>query len=184
MTRITPVDYATASGREKDLLDVVKGLLGATPNMTTTMARSTVLDGWLGLNGALRKGSIGPADGERIALAVAEANGCSYCLSAHAYLGANVARLDDEEIHRARHFDSADPKSAAILAFARAVVATRGGVSDSDLATAREAGLSDAELSDIVGHIAVNVLTNYFNKAFDVDVDFPVVEPHEHALAA
>jgi uncharacterized peroxidase-related enzyme len=184
MTRIMPVDFAAASGREKALLDAVKALLGATPNMTTTMARSAVLEGWLGLNGALRKGSIGAADGERIALAVAEANGCSYCLSAHTYLGSNVARLDDEEIHRARHFDSADPKSAAILAFARAVVATRGGVSDSDLATAREAGLRDAELGDIVGHVAVNVLTNYFNTAFDVDVDFPVVEPHEHALAA
>jgi uncharacterized peroxidase-related enzyme len=184
MSRIDPVEYATASGHEKELLDAVKGLLGATPNMTTTMARSTVLDGWLGLNGALRKGSIGAADGERIALAVAEANGCSYCLSAHAYLATNVVRLDDEEIHRARHFDSADPKSAAILAFARTVVATRGGVSGSDLAAARDAGLSDAELGDIVGHVAVNVLTNYFNKAFDVDVDFPVVEPHEHALAA
>jgi AhpD family alkylhydroperoxidase len=102
MTRIAPVDYATASGRAKQLLDAVKGLLGATPNMTTTMARSAVLEGWLGLNGALRKGSIGAADGERIALAVAEANGCSYCLSAHTYLATNVARLDDEEIRRAR----------------------------------------------------------------------------------
>jgi uncharacterized peroxidase-related enzyme len=184
MTRITAVDYDTASGGEKELLDAAKALLGATPNMTTTMARSAVLEGWLGLNGALRKGSIDAADGERIALAVAETNGCSYCLSAHTYLGANVARLDADEIERARRFDSADPKSAAILAFARALVATRGGVSESDLATARGAGLSDAELGDIVGHVAVNVLTNYFNKAFAVDVDFPVVEPHEHSLAA
>jgi uncharacterized peroxidase-related enzyme len=183
MTRIAPVDYATASGRAKELLDDVKGLLGVTPNMTTTMARSAVLEGYLDLNRALRKGSIGAADGERIALGVAEANGCSYCLSAHTYLATNVARLDNEEIDRARHFDSAGPKSAAILAFARAVLATRGGVSDGDVATARKAGLSDPELGDIVGHVAVNVLTNYFNKAFDVDVDFPVVEPHEHALA-
>lgn len=184
MTRITPVDYATATGRDKELLDAVKALLGASPNMTTTMARSAVLEGWLGLNGALRKGSISAADSERIGLAIAEANGCSYCLSVHTYLATNVARLDEEETHRARHFDSAEPKSAAILAFARAVLATKGGVSDSDLATAREAGLSDAELGEIVGHVALNVLTNYFNKAFDVDADFPVVEPHEHALAA
>jgi alkylhydroperoxidase family enzyme len=63
-------------------------------------------------------------------------------------------------------------------------VSTRGGVSHSDVAAAREAGLTDAELSDIVGHVALNVLTNYFNKAFDVEVDFPVVEPHQHAAAA
>jgi uncharacterized peroxidase-related enzyme len=184
MGHITPVNYDAATGEQKALLDVVKSLLGATPNMTTTMARSAVLEAWLNLNGALRKGSIGTADAERIALGVAEANGCSYCLSAHTYLGANVARMDDVELRRARHFESADPKSAAILAFARAVTSTRGGIGDRDIAAAREAGLTDAELSDIVGHVAVNVLTNYFNRAFAVDVDFPVVEPHVHADAA
>jgi uncharacterized peroxidase-related enzyme len=184
MSRITPVDYDTATGEQKALLDAVRSTLGATPNMTTTMARSAVLEAWLNLNGALRTGSIGTADAERIALGVAEANECSYCLSAHTYLGANVARLDDVELRRARHFESADPKSAAILAFAQAVVSTRGGVSDRDIEAAREAGLTDAELSDIVGHVAVNVLTNYFNKAFDVEVDFAVVEPHGHAAAA
>ena len=94
MPRITPIDPASAKGRAKELLDAVRASLGATPNMTTTMARSAVLEGWLGLNGALRKGSISTADGERIAIAVAQANDCSYCLSAHTYLGTNVARLD------------------------------------------------------------------------------------------
>jgi uncharacterized peroxidase-related enzyme len=184
VARTTPIDYASASGREKELLDAVKASLGATPNMTTTMAGSAVLDAWLGLSGALRRGSIRAADGERIALGVAEANGCSYCLSAHTYLGENVAGLAGDEIERARLFASSNPKSAAILAFAQAVVSTRGGVSHSDVAAAREAGLTDAELSDIVGHVALNVLTNYFNKAFDVEVDFPVVELHQHAAAA
>jgi uncharacterized peroxidase-related enzyme len=177
MPRITPLDPATAQGRPKELLDTVQAALGATPNMTRTMARSAVLDGWLSLNGALRRGSIGAADGERIALAVAEANECSYCLSAHAYLGSNVAKLDADEIKRARRFASSNPKAAALLAFAEAVVRTKGGVDEADIAAARDAGLSDAELGDVVGHVAVNVLTNYFNRAFQVEVDFPVVEP-------
>ena len=45
--------------------------------MTTTMARSAVLEGWLSFNGALRKGSITTADRERIAVAVVQANDCS-----------------------------------------------------------------------------------------------------------
>jgi uncharacterized peroxidase-related enzyme len=183
MSRITPADPATAEGHTKHLLDSVAAALGATPNMTTTMARSSVLEGWLGLNGALQKGAIRARDGERIALAVAEANGCSYCLSAHTYIGTNLAGLGREEIERARSFDSADPRSVAILAFAEAVLSTTGDVSDEDIATARAAGLSDAELGDIVGHVAVNVLTNLFNRAFAVDVDFPVVEPRRHATA-
>jgi alkylhydroperoxidase family enzyme len=56
-------------------------------------------------------------------------------------------------------------------------VRTKGGVSDDHVRAAREAGLGDAELSDIVGHVAVNVLTNYFNRAFEVEIDFPVVDP-------
>jgi uncharacterized peroxidase-related enzyme len=184
MPRIDAVDYDTADGRAKELLDAVKAMLGATPNMTTTMARSAVLEGWLGLNSALRKGSINGADGERIALAVAEANECSYCLSAHTYIASNVARLDADEIAHARRFESANAHSAAILAFARAVVETQGQVSDRDLELARGAGLTDAQLGDIIGHVALNVLTNYFNRAFDVDVDFPVVRPDRHRRAA
>ena len=95
-----------------------------------------------------------------------------------------MARLDAVEIERARRFDSSHAKSAAILAFAGAVVETKGAVSDGDIRAARAAGLSDAELGDIVGHVAINVLTNYFNKAFEVDVDFPVVEPQREASAA
>jgi AhpD family alkylhydroperoxidase len=183
MSRIDPVDYSGAEGRRRELLDAANALLGATPNMTTTMARSAVLDGWLSLSGALRKGSISAADGERIALGVAEANGCAYCLSAHSYLGANVAKLGADELEKARHFQSSDRNAAAILGFAEAGVSTQGGVGDSDIQAAREAGLTDAELGDVVGHVALNVLTNYFNRAFDVDVDFPLVEPHQAVTA-
>lgn len=183
MPRISPLDHATADGNTKQLLDAVKASLGATPNMTTTMARSSVLEGWLNFSGALRKGSIKAADGERIALGVAEANGCGYCLSAHTYMGSNLAKLGADELERARHFESDDPTSAAILTFAQSVLLTRGGISDTDVEAARQAGLSDAQLGDIVGHVAVNVLTNYFNRAFGVDIDFPVVEPHQHTTA-
>jgi uncharacterized peroxidase-related enzyme len=175
MSRIIPLEPDAAEGRSKELLDAVRSTLGSTPNMTKLMARSAVLDGWLGLNRALRRGSIRAADGERIALAMAEANGCSYCLSAHTHTARNLAKLDEAEIDRARRFRSSDPRSAAILAFAAAVVHNKGAVGDDELEAAREAGLSNAQLEEIVGHIALSTLTNYFNIAFDTDIDFPVV---------
>jgi alkylhydroperoxidase family enzyme len=64
-----------------------------------------------------------------------------------------------------------------VLTFAKAVVLTRGEVDDETLEAARRAGLDDAELAEIVGHVAVNVLTNYFNKTFAVELDFPRVDP-------
>jgi hypothetical protein len=68
MSRISPVDYGAATGEQKALLDAVKSFLGATPNMTTAMARSTVFEAWLNLNRAVRNGSIGTANSGRIAV--------------------------------------------------------------------------------------------------------------------
>lgn len=182
MARIQPVDPAQTTGKAKELLDGVRTQLGSTPNMFTTMAVSpALLEGYLGLSGALRGGRLGGALGEEIALGVAEANECGYCLAAHTYLAKNVAKLSDEDVLNSRHFVATDAKTAAVLEFARAVVETRGGVSDGALDEARAAGLSDAELAEIVGHVALNVLTNYFNRAADVEIDFPRVELHRHA---
>jgi AhpD family alkylhydroperoxidase len=176
IARIAHVDPADASGRTKELLDGVNASLGVVPNMVKTMAGSALLEGYLGLSGALAHGRIRPAVAERIALAVAESNDCSYCLSVHSYLAEHAVRIDSTDISAARAFQSADPKAAAALAFAQAVMVARGDVDDETIQTAREAGLDDAELAEVVGHVAVNVLTNYFNKTFAVELDFPRVD--------
>jgi hypothetical protein len=56
-------------------------------------------------------------------------------------------------------------------------VRAKGGVGDTDMQTAREEAITDAELSDVVGHVAATVLTNYFNRAFDVDASSSLVTP-------
>ncbi|HEX4341478.1 MAG TPA: carboxymuconolactone decarboxylase family protein [Polyangiaceae bacterium] len=57
---------------------------GVVPTIFRLVATSpAALEGYLGLMGAPNKGSLPAATRERIALAVAEINGCDYCLSAH-----------------------------------------------------------------------------------------------------
>lgn len=184
MPRITPVDPAQATGKTKQLLDAVQASMGVTPNMTRTMAVSPpVLEGYLGLSGALAGGRLGAPLGERIALELAETNGCDYCLSAHSYIASNVAKLDDADVAAARQGRSDDARVQAALSFADAVLTTRGAIDDADVDVARDAGLTDAELAEIVAHVALNVFTNYFNKAADVEIDFPIVR-HDQAVAA
>ncbi|MFD0902136.1 carboxymuconolactone decarboxylase family protein [Actinomadura sediminis] len=145
------------------------------------MANSpAVLKGYLEFSGALAGGALSAATRERIALLVAEENGCDYCLSAHTYIGTNIAGLDRDETERNRHAESADPKAAAVLALAAALLRTRGGVADADLKAAHEAGLTDGEITEVVAGVALNVFTNYLNKAADTDIDWPVVRHHRH----
>lgn len=160
------------------LLEAVNRQLGIVPNLMKVLGNSpAALEGYLNLNGALGKGAIGTRTNERIALAVAELNGCDYCLSAHSYLASNLAKLDAAELDANRHGSSNDPKAAAALRFASQVVGTRGHVSDADLLEIKAAGYSEAEIIEIVVLVALNTLTNYVNNVARTEIDFPVVAP-------
>ena len=158
------------------LLDAVQRQLGVTPNLMKLIGNSpSALQGYLSLSGALGKGAIGAKTGERIALAIAEINACNYCLSAHTYLGKNVAKLDDTEIAANRGGTSTDAKADAAVRFAAKVALARGHVSDVDVNAVKSAGYSNAEVIEIVLHVALNTLTNYVNEVAQTEIDFPVV---------
>lgn len=178
MTRIaTPAIVADAPEAARPLLDAVAQQLGSVPNMFRAIAVSPqALEGHLGMFGALGKGSLPAATRERIALAVAEVNGCSYCLSAHTYLGRNLAKLDDAEITANRNGASNDPKADAAVRFAAKVAKDRGHVTEADFAAVKRAGYTDAQIIEIVQHVALNTWTNYFNEVFQTEIDFPVVQ--------
>jgi uncharacterized peroxidase-related enzyme len=176
MTVVPLIDPDTAVGRTRDLFATVQRRLGVIPNMTRAMANSpALLEGYLALSGAMAGGTLSGPVQEQIALAIAQRNGCDYCLSAHSYLAENVAHLDSDTIAAARKADSADPKTAALLAIASAVVDNRGELSTRELNDARAAGVADGEIAEVIGNVALQILTNYFNKAVGTDVDFPLV---------
>ncbi len=183
MSRIpTPATIADAPEKAQPLLEAVNKQLGTVPNMFRLIATSPqTLEAYLGVSGALGKGALPAATRERIALAVAEVNGCNYCLSAHSYLGKNLAKLDDAEITANRSGASNDPKADAAVRFAAKVARGRGQVADADLSAVKLAGYSDAQLLEIIMHVAINTFTNYTNEVFGTDIDFPVVEARKAA---
>lgn len=177
MNRITLPTPEQTPAATVPLLDAVKKQLGVVPNLMKLVGNSpAALEGYLSLNGALNKGVLDAKTRERIALAIAEFNGCSYCLSAHTYLGKNVAKLDDAEIAANRNGKSSDPKAVAALHFATRVAHERGHVSDADLNAVKAAGYNQAEIVEIVLHVALNTLTNYINEVAQTEIDFPKVD--------
>lgn len=176
MSRIQPINYEQANGKAKQLLDAVKAKLGLTPNMMKTMAQSpAVLESYLNFSGALGSGSLNAGLREQIALISAEANGCSYCASAHTVIGKMVG-LNEEAILDARQARSTDAKTDAALKFARQIIVNRGAISDEELQTVRGAGVSDGEVAEIIANVALNIFTNYFNEIAKTEIDFPKVQ--------
>lgn len=180
MSRIqTPATIQAAPEASQPMLEAVKKQLGVVPNLFRMVSTSpAALEGYLSLSGALGKGKLPVQTRQRIALTVAELNGCSYCLSAHTYLGKNVAKLDDAEMTANRNGASNDPKADAAVRFAAKVVSERGHLQAKDVEAVKQAGYDDGQILEIVLHVALNTWTNYINEIAQTEIDFPVVRPN------
>jgi uncharacterized peroxidase-related enzyme len=175
MTRIAPIPLDEADPRTAATLAALRAKLGRLPNLVTTLARSpSALEGYLGLSESLARGTLTARQRELIAIAVAEENGCEYCLSAHAAIGRAVG-LSPREIEQARDGEASDPAEDAVTRFALEVVRTRGGVGDAPLQALRRAGADDGRVLEVVANVALNLMTNYVNRVAGTRVDFPVI---------
>ncbi len=175
MQRLPALDPESATGEAKKLLDGVQARLGMTPNLMRTMANSpAVLQAYLEFGRALQSGALPAKLREQIALTVAEANGCEYCLAAHSAIGKALG-LSQDEILDSRRGASPDGKVDAALRIARQIVEKRGWVSDEDVSHLRRAGYSDGEIAEIVANVALHLFANYFDHVARTEIDFPKV---------
>lgn len=180
MPTIRPIDPQQADAATAQTLAGVRAKFGLVPNMMATMAHApAALDGYLRFAGALAGGRFSAKRREAIALTVAQANRCGYCLSAHSALG-ELAGLTREEQADARLAASRDPKEAALLRLAASIVHTQGHPDADALLEARAQGFGDADVLELVANVALNIYTNYVNHIADTEIDFPVVAL-EHA---
>ncbi len=176
MSRIFTPSVEEAPARSKPLLEGIAKKLGVVPNLYRVASQSPeAFEGLLTLSQALSR-SLDAKTRERIAIAVAEVNGCDYCLSAHTYIGLNFAKITLEDAERSRQGSSTDARAAPAVRFAREVARKRGQVSDADIAAVKAAGYGDAQIVEIVALVAENVFTNFLNNVARTEIDFPVVK--------
>lgn len=176
MARLPIQDVPSATGTTKQIFDALQRQLGTVPNMARVMATApAVLQAYAQFHAALAGGTLPVKVREQIALLAADRNRCEYCLAAHSAIGALVG-LAPAQMRGAQQGSADDRLAQGALRLAGAVLETRGGIGSGDIDGARAAGLTDAQIAEVVAHVALNVFTNYFNRAFDVDVDFPRID--------
>jgi len=177
MSRITQIAPENAQGKTQQLFHAVEKSLGMVPNLMRAVGNSpAALEGYLNFSGGLAKGTLSAQHREQIALAVAQKNGCDYCLAAHSALGKMVG-LTSQQIHDSRALAAVESKTETLLKFVGKVIDTRGHVDDADLQDLRDAGFTEGDVAETVANVALNIFTNYFNHVAETDVDFPRAEP-------
>jgi uncharacterized peroxidase-related enzyme len=175
MSSIHPIALGDADAATSQALNAVKAKLGAVPNMLRTLARSPVaLNAYMQLSGVVSAGTLPARQREKLALVVAEQNACGYCLAAHHAL-AGLAGLNADEIHAARDGRSNEPREAALLDLASAIVREQGKLSADVVARFKARGLSDADILEVLANVVLNIFTNYTNHIAGTEIDFPPV---------
>jgi len=181
MARIQQLDPKQTDGPVRRLLDKVARQFGVVPNFIRAFANSpSALGAFLNASGGLGGGTLGAHTAERIALAMAESNGCQYCVSAHTTL-AEQAGLGASEIEAARRGGSGNARANAAVKFARNVLTNMGDVTTADLNELRDAGYGDGEIVEIISHVALNTWANMLGKVGQIDIDFPKITLFEKA---
>jgi uncharacterized peroxidase-related enzyme len=181
MSRLTIPNRDDVPEASRALLSAVHDQIGTVPGFYRLVASSpATLRGYTAFSSALDE-VIDLKTRERIAIAIAQENGCDYCLSAHSYCAINLAKIGPAEIESSRHCRSRDAKAAAAMRFAVEVSRSHGGVSDQDLHDVRAADFSDAQIVEIIACVSINLFTNSLNRVARTDIDFPIVRSAQGA---
>ncbi|MEM9801907.1 MAG: carboxymuconolactone decarboxylase family protein [Planctomycetota bacterium] len=181
MARIQPLDNSNAPESSRPLLDAVQAKMGMVPNLLGTLAHApAALQSYLSLSEVLGGGLFDAKERELVALAVAEANACDYCLAAHTMIGGSVG-LSEEARFAARRGEGSDAKSTALASLAREIVDSRGRPGEESVASFRSAGWSDGHLVELIALVTLNTLTNYTNHIAETEVDFPAAPALQNA---
>lgn len=174
MPRLKVIDPAAATGRAKEIFE--GPLKGKHLNIFKGMANApAALDAYLAMSGALKNASLSAKEQEVIQLAVSQANGCEYCLSAHTVVGKGAGLTDAQMLGARRGSVEGDAKLDALARFASSIVEKQGAVSANDLEAFRKAGYGDQAIAEVAAVYALATLTNTFNLINETTVDFPAV---------
>ncbi|RTK98344.1 MAG: carboxymuconolactone decarboxylase family protein [Neisseriaceae bacterium] len=173
-TRLTPLTLSQASPQQQAELEQGQRQVGFIPNMYACMAHApgllaTYLQGY----GAFRQhAGFTPAEQEVIFLAISQENQCDYCVAAHNMLAEKKSAVPAPTLQAIRSGQAiTEPRLAALYAFARDMVQTRGRPCPRLGASFLEAGYSETQVLYLILAIGVKTLSNFANHYCQTPLD-------------
>lgn len=172
--RFESLSVETAPAGSRRYLEASAKQFGFVPSPVAKTARSPALLGHL-LAGfvAFERSSLSAAEREVIAMTVARANDCRYCVALHTAALArdpNLAPLA-EPLRAGKPLT--EPPLEAVRRFTIALLEGRGAVGDDDWRAFEEAGFGEEQALDVVLGVGVYVLSTFANRATRAEIDAP-----------
>jgi uncharacterized peroxidase-related enzyme len=171
MGHVSYVQKEQAAEAIRPIYDDVEKKTGTMLNFFKAMAHNpTLLQAFLGLNGALSKTKLPHKLRELAYLKASVTNGCDYCVHYHRGLArkGGASERQVEEIDRFESSDSFSDLERDVLRFAEGV--TKQVRSDDAVVGRLREQLSDQELMELALTVGMANLTNRVNVALKIDL--------------
>ncbi|MFK8083188.1 MAG: carboxymuconolactone decarboxylase family protein [Granulosicoccus sp.] len=173
MSRLTIRTTSELQPETVEALDPVR-LNGKISDVYLQFANSEIaLQAYLNMEASLRKGSLSTCELEAVKLWVSQQTGCQYCLSIHSYKARQAGLSDEQQLAIRAGSTTGGARMDALLSIARAVYQTPGSLPQSMLIDAREAGLDDENMIDLMMAISTIFFTNLTNHINDTQSPLP-----------
>ena len=168
------IDPATAESQVQEIFAEINTAFGRIPNLFKTYAHHPpLLDAnWNKVKRVMVEGVLARKVKESIAVLISKDNSCRYCIAAHEGALQSIG-IDPEEIRLIEtDLDRADftSKEKALIKLARKANSAPLQVADDDIATARTAGATDAEIVEALGVMELFTSFNKFLDTLQVDL--------------
>lgn len=154
----------TAPAESKEMLSGVVARFGFLPNVYAHLAEApATLEGLLALSKIFMGTSLGDRQRHVLMLTSSVENRCTFCVAAHTR-GAIAGGLSAQSVAALR--DGGSPENAedaAMAAFVRAMIRSKGFVTDEELAAFYRAGFTQRNALEVVLGVTLKIITNYAN---------------------
>src|ERR1700730_12154637 len=159
MQRFTLQTIESAPEESRSTLQALQQSLGFLPNGIATMAKRTVLvNSFAGSFGDFHGGSLNEIERQVVLLTNAVAIRCPLPVAIHSPFAIEDG-IAESEVKAVRDGQlPEDPKYAALSALAKALVETRGNVTEADVEKFTSAGYSKVQILEVIMAVGVSTL--------------------------
>lgn len=172
MTTFTFPNIDSAHADARPLLEGPQKHLGFVPNLLSGLANSPpVLAGYADLLKNFAKVGLTGIEMQTVLVVTSVENACAYCVAAHSTFATHL-HIDPEVLKALREgHASPDARLSALAAFVRALVRTKGRVSDADVESFIAAGYTREQGLGILLGVAMKSIANLGNHFMKTPLD-------------
>jgi uncharacterized peroxidase-related enzyme len=165
MSRLPLHTFESAPEASRPFIEKAQANNGFLPNLVASLANApTALETYLTVAAINGRSGLTLAEREIVQITAAGIHGCGFCVAGHTAVALKKAQIDADSVEQARTQQPiGNPKLDAVARFTREVIATRGAVSDAQLATFRAAGYTEANALEVILGVSLATLCNFAN---------------------